>query len=194
MDASASIVPPDASTAELRELSSNLGLVGFGVSRARFYNNVAHILAERDAAGLRDSMAFTYRNPARSCDPARELPGAHAVVSAALDYAQAGVGALAHSSVMARYARADYYALLRARPAALAKPLQERGYQARVVVDANSLVDKEPGVRSGAGWYLKNSLMAMPGHGSYLVLGEIITDAPLTPSAPRRRLIGCGTC
>ena len=177
---------------ELARRARHEGLVALSISRARAYRNVSALLAERDAAGLRDGMQFTYRNPARSTDPAATLPGARSVVSAAWPYGRSSLGQA--PSVVARYARADSYAELRGRLARLAEIVEEAGHVARVVADSNSLVDKEPAVRGGGGGYLKNSLYGVPVHGSMVVVGSIITDAMLTPTLPRSRLTGCGSC
>ncbi|MDA8116134.1 MAG: DUF1730 domain-containing protein [Actinomycetota bacterium] len=178
--------------AEIAERARAEGLVALAISRARTYRNVAVALGERDAAGLRDTMQFTYRNPARSTDPTATLPGARSVISASWPYGRSSLGQA--PSVVARYARRDSYAELRRRLGALAEVLEASGHQARVVADSNALVDKEPAVRGGGGWYLKNSLYAVPVHGSMVVVGSVITDADLTPTRPRMRLTGCGGC
>ncbi len=177
---------------ELAERARAEGLVALSISRARPYRNVAVALAEREMAGLRDTMQFTYRNPARSSDPASTLSEARSVISAAWPYGPASRGQA--PSVVARYARRDSYAELRKRLGGLAEVLEASGYQARVVADSNALVDKEPAVRGGGGWYLKNSLFAVVSHGSMVVLGNVITDAALAPTRPRLRLTGCGQC
>ncbi|MDA8262710.1 MAG: DUF1730 domain-containing protein [Actinomycetota bacterium] len=177
---------------ELARRARREGLVALSISRSRVYRNVAAVLARRDAAGLRDGMQFTYRNPARSTDPAATLPGARSVVSAAWPYGRSSLGQT--PSVIARYARRDSYGELRERLARLGEVLEEAGHIVRVVADSNALVDKEPAVRGGGGWYLKNSLYGVPAHGSMVVIGSIITDAALTPTRPRGRMTGCGSC
>ena len=56
-----------------------------------------------------------------------------------------------------------------------------------MVVDDNALVDRAAAHRAGLGWYGKNTLLLLPGLGSWFVLGSVVTDAPLAdPAAPRR--------
>jgi epoxyqueuosine reductase len=98
---------------------------------------------------------------------------------------------------VARYARQDHYASLRRALAPMADALQEQGFAARVVCDDNGLVDRAAAHRAGLGWFGKNSLLLLPGFGSWAVLGSVVTDAPLRPSAPEGpspHAHGCGTC
>jgi epoxyqueuosine reductase len=67
------------------------------------------------------------------------------------------------------------------------------GWQTRVLVDDNALVDREAAYRAGIGWYGKNSNLLLPGRGSWFVLGSVVTTAPLEPDeAPMAD--GCGAC
>ena len=79
-------------------------------------------------------MQFTYRNPERSTDPDRLLPGARALVVGAWGYRRTDDGptsdGVAHRrsqpllprGEVARYARRDHYASLRQRPRAPGRP------------------------------------------------------------------------
>ena len=52
--------------------------------------------------------------------------------------------------------------------------------------------------RAGLGWFGKNSLLLLPGAGSWFVLGSVVTDAPLGARPPGAALRahgdGCGSC
>jgi epoxyqueuosine reductase len=75
----------------------------------------------------------------------------------------------------------------------IADHLRDIGWQARVIVDDNALVDREAAYRAGLGWYGKNSNLLLPGRGSWFVLGSVVTTAPLEPDeAPIAD--GCGAC
>ena len=98
---------------------------------------------------------------------------------------------------MARYARADYYGSLRAALGRMADHLVAEGWRARVVVDDNALVDRAAAQRAGLGWFGRNTLLLLPGLGSWFVLGSVVTDAPLTPTPPAGasgHAEGCGSC
>ncbi len=66
-----------------------------------------------------------------------------------------------------------------------------------MVCDDNGLVDRAAAHRAGLGWFGKNSLLLLPEFGSWSVLGSVVTDAPLRPTAPATpspHAEGCGTC
>jgi epoxyqueuosine reductase len=165
-----------------------------------------HILEERKAAGLSGGMQFTYRNPARSTDPGRILPGAKVLVVGAWPYSpgpdlaqSAGPGPKGSGPVsprpkgrVARYASKDHYADLRSALGCLADLLNEAGWRTRVVADDNALVDRAAAERAGLGWFGKNSNILLPGQGSWFLLGSVVTDAPLPPGTSIGD--GCGSC
>jgi epoxyqueuosine reductase len=59
-------------------------------------------------------------------------------------------------------------------------------------VDANQHVDREAAARSGVGFYGKNTLLITRRHGSWVVLGTLVTDVALEPTPPLPS--GCGSC
>jgi epoxyqueuosine reductase len=140
-------------------------------------------------------MGFTYRNPARSTDPTRLLPGARSIVVAARGYPppRRHVSADEPHGRVAAYTTEDHYAPLRAALREIAARLKGEGWRARVMVDDNGLVDREAARRAGIGWYGKSSNLLLPGSGSWFLLGSVVTTAPLEPAA---ELVedGCGPC
>jgi epoxyqueuosine reductase len=185
------------STEELRSAGRAAGLDAVEVATAEPFVDVRRDLEARKADGLHGGMAFTYRQPARSTDPARSLPDAAALVVGARGYLtephpQEGGGPELAGRV-ARYAWEDHYAHLRAGLRAVAAVLQEHGWRARVLADDNAMVDRAAAHRAGIGWWGKNANLLLPGAGSWYVLGGVVTDAPLRPSsAPVADQ--CGAC
>jgi epoxyqueuosine reductase len=188
--------------ARLQECGLRAGLAAVGIAPAVPMHATRQVIEERKAAGLSGGMQFTYRNPARSTDPARALPGAAALVVGAWYYgrAQDGVASAKASSPLegrlagrvARYAWQDHYASLRTALAEVAAVLQGAGWRAQVVADDNALVDRAAAESAGLGWFGKNSNILLPGRGSWFVLGSVVTDAPLPPDRPVPE--GCGPC
>ncbi len=189
-------VSSDASLAdELIALGRAEGLDAVGIAPALPFERARHAIDERRAAGFDAGMAFTFKNPARSTTPARAVANAQAIVVGARRYAQ---GALDEalppaSGRIARYARADHYAPLRAALWVLARRLRADGHRAVVFADDNSLVDREAAYLAGLGWYGKSSNLLLPGQGSWFVLGSVVTDAAL-PTAKEPMADGCGPC
>jgi len=183
---------------ELRRRGREAGLAAVGVARAAPMLETRQVLEQRKAAGLSGGMQFTYRNPARSTDPGRALPGAAALVVGAWPYGR-GPSAPAVAAgdgralgVVARYASRDHYGSLRAALGALAELLVDAGWAARTVVDDNALVDRAAAQRAGLGWFGKNTNILLPRLGSWFLLGSVVTDAPLP--ADEEVPDGCGSC
>ena len=185
----------DAET--LAAIGRRAGLCAVGVCRAEPFADTARILRQRKQDGLHAGMQFTYRNPDRSTDPARLVSGAAALVVGALDFHRDAGGRPDDGSPYGRvaaYARADHYAALRAALEAVAAPLRAEGHRAVVSADENSLVDRAAAHRAAIGWWGKSANILVPGAGSLVVLGAVVTDAPICPSDPEPAPDGCGSC
>jgi epoxyqueuosine reductase len=172
------------------------GLDRVGIATAQPFTDAHDALVDRAAAGMASSMQFTYRHPDRSTDPSRTLPGVASLVVGARSYAHAVPDAPADRPVVARvarYAATDHYQALRGGLTAVADHLIGEGWTARVVLDDNALVDRAAAHRAGLGWYGKNANVLVPGLGSWVVLGSVLTDAPLPPTGEPVE-DGCGSC
>lgn len=187
--------------AELFEIGRDSGLDLVGACRAAAWTSTRSNLEARKAAGLNSTMAFTFKNPARSTDPTRVLKNASTLIVGARSYLQASDGGpgeiLERSEVpaqVARYAAADHYGRLTRSLEAVAAALRERGARAVVVLDRNDIVDREAAWRAGIGWFGKNSLLLSPGWGSWLVLGSVVTDAAIVDHTPAPIADHCGPC
>ena len=176
-------------------VAERAGLDAVGYASAEPFTATRRHLEERRRAGLSAGMQFTFRNPARSTDPARALPGARSLVVGARSYRRRLAAATGRRPVgrVARYSWTDHYQPLREGLEELARLLRDRGWQARVLADDNALVDRAAAHRAGIGWFGKNTLLLMPGRGSWFVLGSIVTDAPFPPSGGSVP-DGCGPC
>ena len=181
---------------ELRDVGLANGLVAVGVTDASPLTEARTALEERRRGGLHGGMQFTYRNPARSTEPDRILGGARSVVVGAHPYAGGTVDAPDIGSRrwgrVARYATDDHYGALRAALSEMAGVLERAGWRARVVADDNALVDRAAAHRAGVGWFGHNANILVPGHGSWVVLGAVVTDAELGTSDAVPD--GCGPC
>jgi epoxyqueuosine reductase len=117
------------------------------------------------------------------------LPSAKTVISAALCYYAPGPERGPGEGSLARYTWSDRYEELREKLDALGRTL---GGSYRVLVDANQHVDREAAARAGIGFYGKNTLLITQRHGSWVVLGTLVTDVDVEPNAPLD--LDCGSC
>jgi epoxyqueuosine reductase len=173
-------------TEDLRSIGLAAGLDLVRVTGAEPFEDTRAVLEERRELGLHGGMNFTYRNPRRSTTPGAAVPGARSLVVGARGYesredqpVELRPRSGSPSGRVCRSAVRDEYARLRAGLGEIACRLRDEGYQARVVADDNALVDRAAAHRAGIGWWGKNTLIIVPGLGSWFVLGSVITDAAL---------------
>ena len=186
--------------ASLRATGLTAGLVAVGDTGVHPFLEARAALIERRDAGLHGGMQFTYRNPDRSTDPRLLLNGAASLIVGAWPYAGGAVERPDASDAssdgpvgrVARYATEDHYAGLRAALGAIATELLDAGFRARVVADDNALVDRAAAHRAGLGWSGRSANLLVPGRGSWVLLGTVVTDAVLEADTPMAD--GCGTC
>ncbi|WP_080832924.1 tRNA epoxyqueuosine(34) reductase QueG [Cohnella massiliensis] len=88
----------------------------------------------------------------------------------------------------------DYHHVLNRRLERLAAWLGERVPEARgaSMVDTGALSDRAVAERAGIGWSGKNTMILTREWGSWVYLGEMITNLPLPPDTPAEE--GCGDC
>lgn len=88
----------------------------------------------------------------------------------------------------------DYHNALRERLDKLARWIYDRVPDARLqsMVDTGALSDRAVAERAGIGWSGKNCSIITPEWGSWVYLGEMITNLPLPPDKPLED--GCGDC
>jgi epoxyqueuosine reductase len=174
---------------DLEELGAELGLDVLGAAPAAPYDDTERHIRERRARGLFADMRFTMSRPEESCHPEMLLPGARTVVSAALCYWHPEPERPPGHGRLPRYTWFDAYEVLREKLDELGRRL---GGAYRVLVDANQHVDREAAARSGVGFYGKNTLLITRRHGSWVVLGTLVTGAELEPTPPLD--LDCGEC
>jgi len=88
----------------------------------------------------------------------------------------------------------DYHAVLRDRLKKLEEYIVSKVPDARFksMVDTGELVDRAVAERAGIGWSGKNCSIITPEFGSYVYLGEMITNLPFEPDTPMEDR--CGSC
>lgn len=160
---------------------------------------------KEDAAAYRSFLAAGYDGPLKylrrshdaRLDPRVHVPWARGAFSAAIPYNTSRDNSAAHIKTgrawVSRYAWGrDYHKVVRKKLKAAATLLLEAGFQARVCCDSFPLLERALARRAGLGFIGKNGLLVHPKYGSYLFLGEILTDLEL----PQGQTLpdGCGGC
>jgi epoxyqueuosine reductase len=175
--------------AELTQLATELGIDAVGAAPAAPYHDTERHIRDRRARGLFADMRFTMAKPEVSCHPELLLDGARTVIAAALCYYRDAPEPLVDEGRLPRYTWRDEYADLRERLDRLGRRL---GGTYRVLVDESDHVDRAGAVRAGVAFYGRNTMAITRRHGSWVVLGVLVTDVEVEPS-PQLEL-DCGEC
>ncbi len=88
----------------------------------------------------------------------------------------------------------DYHVVLREKLQLLEAFIKEKvpGALTKSMVDTGELSDRAVAERAGIGWSGKNTSIITPEFGSYVYLGDMITNLPFEPDQPMEDQ--CGTC
>jgi epoxyqueuosine reductase len=137
------------------------------------------------------------REARRRLDTGAILEGARSIVCVAESYA--GVDPTANDEGIvrhiARYARGgDYHNHLRRRVRKLAAFVRTlaTGTRARPMSDDAPVLERAWAARAGLGFIGKNGLLIVPGLGSFVLLGEVVTTLELRSDSPMTER--CGSC
>src|SRR5512140_2048103 len=184
---------PAALSRAARELASRHGFAASGVLRAAAPESFS-IYRRWVDAGNHAEMRWLERD----ADARRRfdsiLPWCASILSVAREVPNGGPGNVA------RYARGeDYHRVVRRelhRVADELAPLCPPGTHFRVCVDTAPLLEREGAARSGVGFIGKSGMLIVPGIGSHVVLGELLTDVEMSPTEPLvdPALDRCGAC
>lgn len=133
-------------------------------------------------------------------NPKRLLPEAKSIISIAVAYPQKMHDAPRSTKEERRgiFARAswgiDYHVALRERLNKLSEYIQAKYPDAvnKIMVDTGELSDRAVAERAGIGFSGKNTSIITPEFGSFVYLGEMITNIPFIPDSPVEE--SCGDC
>lgn len=134
------------------------------------------VYPELSMEGPRSIISIAIAYPSKMSDPPRSEPGAYRGIFSRSSWGE------------------DYHHVLRRRLVALKEFMRERVPQLRaeIMVDTGALSDRAVAERAGIGWSGKNCSIITPEFGSWVYLGEMITNIPFMPDTPIEDQ--CGDC
>jgi len=184
--------------AELQAALPALGIDKLGVASAAPFTELKRTLERHRELG-RES-GFEEPDLDKRTEPALLFDDPQSILAIAVAYPSKLKGAPksepgARRGILSRSAwGADYHTVLRDRLARLENWLRDRvpGFRCESMVDTGALVDRAVAERAGIGWSAKNCAIITPEYGSWVYLGEMITNLPLPPDTPVTDQ--CGSC
>lgn len=189
---------PDELKQQLKQKASEIGIDKIGIASADPFIELKERLKESQTKGY--ASGFEKPNIDERVDPGLSLPQAKSIIAIALAYPsklkkppRSTEGAYRGTFCRASWGE-DYHHVLKERLTRLEAALKELIPEARtmIMVDTGALSDRAVAERAGIGWVGKNTALITDEFGSWLYLGEMITDVYLPPDEPV--LDGCGDC
>ena len=185
----------DRAVPGLDRLADAASLARLGVCSAEPFHDVRSAIEARVADGRSGGLPFTFSRPGVATDVRVTFPWAERLVVGGLPYVpDAGDpgGPEPDTGRIARFTVEDSYEPLRRGLEAIGELLADAGWRAEVMCDDGRLVDRAAAVRAGIGWWGKNTMVIAPGEGPWMLLGSVVTDAPIETTEPMVR--DCGSC
>ncbi len=189
-----------ALTARVKLLASRHGLAVSAVTTVDPFPETAAYLERHIDTGHVQGLDWFTKERARVAADVRNLqPSAKSIISVGIAYWPGPTEKPDDGVVRGRISRyawgRDYHRVLKRRMKALHTDLESmlgQAVDARFLVDTARIVDRAVAARAGLGWYGKHANLIVPGHGSWVLLGELLLDIELEPDQPLER--NCGRC
>lgn len=178
---------------EIKQYARSLGFDACGICRAHDSEQEANYMKWLSEECHAD-MGYLERNIEKRLDPRLLVEGAKSIISVALNY-------YPHQTLpqdvpqFAYYAYGeDYHYVVRGKLKQLFDFIKNRFPETsgRYFSDSAPVLERFWAAQAGIGFVGKNTLLIIPGKGSYFFLGELIVDIELDYDAPISQ--NCGKC
>jgi epoxyqueuosine reductase len=182
------------STDGIKQEAKNLGFDLVGITSADPVDSaqIEHF-KKWLAAGCHGTMSWLQNNIDKRFNPALLLDDAKSVICTALNYKPSKISAKIASYALYQ----DYHNFIKNRLFELAGFIKSRSSEDlkfKVCVDSAPLAERALAERAGLGFIGKNHILTNPQLGSFLLLGELVTNLPLETDKPLQRGGFCKDC
>ncbi|GEL76952.1 tRNA epoxyqueuosine(34) reductase QueG [Tenuibacillus multivorans] len=183
---------------ELIAYSKEIGIQKIGFASTDTFETLKQRLVVQQS--LKFQSGFEKGSIDERTTPTQLMPKAQSIISIALAYPSRMKDAPKSKKSDRRgiFARAswgkDYHDVLREKLNLLGEFLQEKmdGVAYKAMVDTGELSDRAVAERAGVGFVGKNCALITEEYGSWVYLGELVTNLPFEPDEPIEE--GCGDC
>ncbi|MBT6432667.1 MAG: tRNA epoxyqueuosine(34) reductase QueG [Deltaproteobacteria bacterium] len=186
-------------TEQIFSKAQDLGFLRIAITAAQDLPEGDDALQNWIQSGYHGDMDFMAKHGRRD-DPQKVLSGAKSLLVVALPYAGGqdlvNLTPSRPQGFIARYARGrDYHEVMREKLMALGEACSEiigRPVVSRPCIDTAPLLERGYASQAGLGFVAKNTMLLIPGFGTYFLLGELLLDVELPPTEPIKPK--CGSC
>ncbi|MHA6251591.1 tRNA epoxyqueuosine(34) reductase QueG [Oceanobacillus sp. CAU 1775] len=183
---------------EIIAYSKEIGIDKIGFTTADVFGELRERLRRQQE--LKYQSGFEKGSIEERTEPTRLLPEAQSIISIAIAYPSRIKNAIRSTKEERRgiFARAswgtDYHVVLRERLEKLSEFINEKVPDAnnKIMVDTGELSDRAVAERAGIGFSGKNTSIITEEFGSFVYLGEMLTNIPFIPDEPVDD--SCGDC
>ena len=183
---------------DIIQYSKTIGIDKIGFTTASPFDELKNRLIRQQE--LHYQSGFEEPDIDRRTNPSLLMDGAQSIISIAVAYPSKMTNRVVSKEGERRgiFSRAswgmDYHIVLRERLRRLEAYIKEKvpGALCKSMVDTGELADRAVAERAGIGWSGKNCAVITPEFGSYVYLGEMITNLPFEPDIPMEDQ--CGSC
>ena len=183
----------------VKAYARELGFDLVGITSAEPFSETEEVALERVRDGLMDGLPwYNEARVRRGSRPKEILPDARSIIAVAMSYMTEDTDqdTDAIRGKVGRYAwGSDYHKVMEQRLRVFVHGLSERlghSIQAKVYVDTGPMLDRAVAERASIGWFGKNTNILTRSHGSWVFLGQVVTDLELEPDKPSKKT--CGQC
>lgn len=167
----------------------NIGLSEVGVCRCESFHELEKYLNKRK--GMKLENEFEEVDIAKRINPNGYMDDAKSIISIAFPYKYKQYED--KEAYFSLYTKGkDYHKVLENYLKNICEFIVQLGGKAIYFVDSNALPERYIACKSGVGFIGKNNMLINKRYGSYVFLGEIITDLIIEPDLPIKN--GCGVC
>lgn len=174
---------------EITNYLKELGLLEIGFCRCETFYEMKELLEKRRALGFENE--FEEDDINKRIDPKVHMEDGKTIISIAFPYLfnlekQENI-------YFSKYTMGkDYHKVVSYYLKKLCEFIEKLGGKAKYFVDSNALPERYIALKSGLGFIGKNNMLINNRYGSYVFLGEVITDLYIEEN--RQVVSGCGSC
>lgn len=180
---------------QIEECIRSLGLDTFGMIPLRRLTELESYLRERNQKKLQNE--FEEKEIEKRINPAISMESGRTIISIAFPYYHEDTNE--HNGFSVYTKRADYHKVVNGYLNQICEYIQTLGGKAEGFVDSNALPERYLAYLAGVGFIGRNNMIITEKYGSYVFLGEIITDLELECHEQRtiaeiKEYRECGEC
>jgi len=180
---------------QIKQKAKSIGFTDCKIAPAEFLKEEAEHLQDWLKSGMHADMHYMENHFAKRTDPAKLMPGAKSVIVVLLNYFPGNLLPERNNLIISKYAYGnDYHVVIKAMLKKLHKAIDQEivEHEGRIFIDSAPMLERALAAKAGLGWIGKNANLISPEYGSFVFIGELLTNIELEYDGPIRDF--CGSC